>query len=189
MFESYCVRHIIEVRGEKKGDEDTLVLVRTDQIHFILHLWWSVMRTVGLYWYDRDLDEWKEIGYSLQVLPKLCPGCLIWNLFSQVSAWGEEGVEREFCQWNTQLGTGDGRACKYSFTSRTAPSPWPSNGSTVLVICLGSSGIFKEKTKLFLMVPEWVPERLQFKATWLKVSFFKALNSVYKNRCWTYGTT
>lgn len=60
MFESYCVRHIIEVWGEEKGGGDTLVLVRTDQIHFILHLWWSVMRTAGLYWYDRDLDEWKE---------------------------------------------------------------------------------------------------------------------------------
>lgn len=60
MFESYCVRHIIEVWGEEKRGEDTLVLVRTDQIHFILCLWWSVWRTVGLYWYGRDLDEWKE---------------------------------------------------------------------------------------------------------------------------------
>lgn len=57
MFESNCVRHIIGVWGEEEGDEGTLVLVRTDQIHFILHLWWSVRRTVGLYW---DLDEWKE---------------------------------------------------------------------------------------------------------------------------------
>ena len=60
MFESYCGRNIIEVLEAEKGDEDRLALVRTDQIRFILHLWWCVRRTAGLYLYGRDLDEWKE---------------------------------------------------------------------------------------------------------------------------------
>jgi len=66
MFESYCGRSIIEVLEEEKGDEDKLVLLRTDQIHFILHLWWCIRRAAGLYLYGKDLDEWKEEATALE---------------------------------------------------------------------------------------------------------------------------
>lgn len=42
IFESYCGRSVTEVLWEEKGDEDRLVLARTDQKCFILHLWWCV---------------------------------------------------------------------------------------------------------------------------------------------------
>lgn len=77
MFESYYRRSIREVLGEEKGDEDRLVLVRTGQICFILHLWWCIRRTAGLYLYGRDLSKWKEEATAFRVLAKLCPGCLI----------------------------------------------------------------------------------------------------------------
>lgn len=38
----------------------------------------SILVWQGSGWVER-------IGYGLQVLPKPCPGCLMWNLFSQVS--------------------------------------------------------------------------------------------------------
>lgn len=75
MFESRCGTSITEVLREEKGDwKDRLVLIRTDQIGFILHLWWCVRRTAGLYLYARDLDERKEVATALESYLNSAPG-------------------------------------------------------------------------------------------------------------------
>lgn len=89
MFESYFVRHIIEVWGEEEWR------------HIGLSKNWpnplcssSVVECLED---GRSILVWREsgwverIGCNLQVLPKFCPGYLKWNLFSHVSCMRQRG--------------------------------------------------------------------------------------------------
>lgn len=93
MFESYYRRRITEVLGEEKGGEDRLVLVRTGQIRFILHLRWCIRRTAGLYLYGRDLDKWKEEATAFESLLNSAQG--VWSEVSSLRSrmWAECACE------------------------------------------------------------------------------------------------
>lgn len=130
MFESCCGRSVIEVLGEEKRDEDRFVGVRTDEMCFILQLWWCVRRTAGPYLYGRDLDVWREEATAFESSARSAQSFRsdIFLLRSRVPA--ERGCEGGAGAAVDGYGTGDGEV----FHTKT----WfnPSDGSVTAAVAM-----------------------------------------------------